>query len=138
MNYFTFALLLALASCATEQATLTTPTQLFTQATDSSGAVVPLALTGKFKGPVSIVVQAGTGNVATPTVKGTDKTGQHSQAVSTGPGSPVSASQKRSGRPLAVYIVVALLLLLSGAAGWEWLSHQGLLAWLPWRIRLNK
>jgi len=131
------ALLLTLASCATEQATLTTGQQLFTQATDTSGAIVPLALTGKFKGPVSVVVQMGTGNVATPTVTDSRKTGQRAQAVSTGASSPIKASQKRAGLPLAVYVGASLLLLLAGAAGWEWFSHRGLLAWLPWRARPN-
>lgn len=117
MRLLVIALLLALASCATEQATLTTPAQLFTQATDSSGAVVPLALTGKFKGPVSIIVQAGPGNVATPTMTGIDKTGQHTPALSTGPGSPVTVSSKPGSVPWWV------LLLLGGlsVAGWRWL-----------------
>jgi hypothetical protein len=110
-------LLLALANCVAKRAALTTPTQLFTQATDSCGVVVPLALTGKFKGPVSIIVQAGPGNVATPTVTGIDKTGQHAPALSTRPGSPVTANSKPGGVPWWV------LLLLGGLsiAGWRWL-----------------
>lgn len=137
MKILAIGLLLALASCATEQETLTTPQQLFTQATDTPGAVVPLAAGGKFKikGPVSIVVQAGSGNVATPTVTDSRKTGQRAQAVSTGASSPIEASQKRAGAPLAMYVIGALVLLLAGAAGGEWLSHRGLLAWLPWRAR---
>jgi hypothetical protein len=120
MKPLTITLLLALAGCATEQAALTTPAQLFTQATDSSGVVVPLALNGKFKGPVSIVVQAGPGNVATPTMTGMDKTGQHAQALSTGPGSPVTASSKPGSVPWWV------LLLLGGlsVAGWRWLRSS--------------
>ena len=119
MKYFAFALLL-LASCATEQATLTTPTQLFTQATDTSGDVVPLTLSGKFKGPVSIVLQTGTGNVATPTVKATDKTGQNAQAVSTWPDSPVTASQKKGGTPWWVFAGIAVL----GAGVWQWFRDR--------------
>lgn len=112
--------LLLLASCATEQATLTTPTQLFTQATDTSGAVVPLTLSGKFKGPVSIVLQTGTGNVATPTVKGSDKTGQRAQAVSTGAGSPIQASQKKGGVPWWIFVGVGGLSL----AAWQWVKAR--------------
>jgi hypothetical protein len=114
------AALLALASCATEQATLTTPQQLFTQATDTPAALVPLAAGGKFKfkGPVSIVVQAGTGNVATPTVTGTDKTGQHAQAVSTGANSPVTASSKKGGVPWWVFVGIGGL----SIAAWQWLK----------------
>jgi hypothetical protein len=123
MKNLVFAAALLLASCATEQATLTTPTQLFTQATDSSGTTAPLALTGKFKGPVSIVVQAGTGNVATPTVKGADKTGQGAQAVSTGPGSPVTASQQKGSVPWWVFALVGAV----SIAAWEWLRPK-----LPW------
>jgi hypothetical protein len=111
---------LALAGCATEQATLTTPAQLFTQATDSSGAVVPLTLRCKFKGPVSVVVQMGTGNVATPTVKTTDKTGQHSQAVSTGAESPSTASSKKGGVPWWTLLLAGGLSL----AGWQWLKSS--------------
>ncbi len=132
MRPLVIALLLALAGCATEQATLTTPARLFAQATDSTSTTAPLALNGKFKGPVSIIVQTGTGNVATPTVKTADQTGQHGQAVSTGPGSPITARQRPSEPPLAVYVVAAVLLL----AGWEWASHRGWLAWLPWRTKM--
>jgi hypothetical protein len=93
--------LLLLASCATAQATLTTPTQLFTRAIDTPTAVIPISSRGnyKFKKPVSITVRAGTGNVATPTVTGVDKTGQHAQALTTGPGSPVTASSKKGSVP---------------------------------------
>ena len=92
---------------------LTTPKQLFTQATDTPATVVPLPAGGKyrFKGPFSIVVQAGTGNVATPTYK----TGQHAQAFSTGPSSPVTASSKKSGAPLWVFMLVGGL----STAYWE-------------------
>jgi hypothetical protein len=122
MKPLLFTALLLLASCATEQATLTTPTQLFAQATDSSGAVVPLALTGKFKAPVSIVVQMGAGNVATPTVKATDKTGQRAQAVSTGANSPVMATSKKGSVPWWVFVGVGGLTI----AAWQWLKVRWL------------
>lgn len=134
MKSLYLALLLALASCATELPTLTPGQQLFTQATDTAAAVVPLPAGGKykFKGPVSIILQAGTGNVATPTVTGTDKTGQHAQALSTGPGSPVTASQQKGGVAWWVFLLVGV----GSIAGWEWLSHQvNPLGWLPWRAK---
>lgn len=126
---------LLLSNCATEQATLSTGAQLFAQATDTSrGAVVPLPAGGryKFKGPVSIVLQAGAGNVATPTVTGTDKTGQRAQAVSTGANSPVSASERKGGVAWWVFLLVAL----GAVVGWEALRRKyNPLGWLPWRVK---
>jgi hypothetical protein len=122
MKVLFLAFLLALASCATEQTMLTTPQQLFTQATDTPAALAPLAAGGKykFKGPVSIVVQTGTGNVATPTVKGMDQTGQHAQAMSTGSGSPVAATSKKGGVPWWVFVGVGGL----SIAAWQWLKSR--------------
>ena len=81
---------------------------------------MPLAFTGKFKGPVSIVVQKGAGNVATPTVKAIDKTGQHSQALSTGPSSPVAATSKKGSVPWWVFVGVGGL----SIAVWQWLKAR--------------
>ena len=71
MRLSAIGLVLVLASCLTEQATLSTPAQPFTQATNTPTAVVPMPAGGKykFKEPVAIIVQAGTSNVATPTVR---------------------------------------------------------------------
>jgi len=125
----------AVAGCATEQAALTTGPQLFAQATETAQpAVVQLPAGGKykFKGPVSIVLQAGTGNVATPTVTGTDKTAQRAQAVSTGDNSPVKASQEKGGVPWWVFGIVAVV----AVAAWEYLRRQlNPLGWLPWRAK---
>jgi hypothetical protein len=82
----------------------------------------------KLTGPVTI--QVGQGNTASQV--GTDKTGQRAQAVSTGAGSPVTASQKKGGVPWWVFLLVGL----ASIVGWEWLSHQvKMLGWLPWRAR---
>lgn len=121
MKLPTLALLL-LAGCATEQATLTTPAQLFTQATDSStSALSPLSFGQggkyKFKGPVSIVVQTGTGNVATPTVTDSHKMGKHAQVVNTGDGSPLTSTTVKREVPWWVLLLIGGL----SIAGWQWL-----------------
>jgi len=131
MRRYLLAALTLLVSCATEQPTLTTAPQLFAQATDTSrAAVVPLPAGGryKFKGPVSIVLQAGTGNVATPTVTGTDKTAQRAQAVSTGPNSPIQASQKKGSAPWWALVLVGVV----SIAAWQWLKPKlKPPSWLP-------
>ena len=128
MRAFLLAASLLLASCATERVPLATNAKV-----DSAlvaAGIPPLSVHKlKLTGPVTI--QVGQGN--TSSTVGTDKTGQRAQAVSTGAGSPIQASQKKGGVPWWVFGLVAV----AGAAGWEWLSHRGLLTWLPWRVRLG-
>lgn len=118
----------AMAGCSIERVALATDSKV-----DSAlvtAGIPPLAVHKlKLTGPVTI--QVGQGNTSSQV--GTDKTGQRAQAVSTGADSPVTASQKKGGMAWWVFGLVAV----AGAAGWEWLSHQGLLAWLPWRVRLG-
>jgi hypothetical protein len=120
------AALLGLTSCATERYAPAVDTKV-----DSAlvaAGIPPLAVRKlKLIGPVTI--QVGQGNTASQV--GTDKTGQRAQAVSTGPGSPIQASQKKGGVPWWVFGLVAV----AGAAGWEWLSSQVPLGWLRWRAR---
>ena len=116
-----FTALLLLTNCTTEQATLTTPTQLFAQATDTSVSGLPPLSFGqggkyKFKGPVSIVVQAGTSNVATPTVTDSHKMGKHAQGVNTGNGSPFTTIKQEV--PWWVWLLIGGL----SMAGWQWLK----------------
>jgi hypothetical protein len=121
-------LLLALASCATER---------YAPAVDAkvdsvlvAAGIPPLAVRKlKLTGPVTI--QVGQGNTSSQV--GTDKTGQRAQAVSTGAGSPIQANQKKSGVPWWVFVLVGL----ASVVAWEWLSHQSLLTWLPWRAKVN-
>jgi hypothetical protein len=128
MKVLLLAASLLLASCATERVPLATDAKV-----DSAlvaAGIPPLSVHKlKLTGPVTI--QVGQGN--TSSTVGTDKTGQRAQAVSTGAGSPIQASQKKGGVPWWVFGLVAV----AGAAGWEWLSHWGLLTWLPWRVRLG-
>jgi len=116
-----------LTSCATERYAPAVDAQVdsaLTAAGLPSLAVHKLKLTG----PVTI--QAGQGNTASQV--GTDKTGQRAQAVSTGVGSPVAASQKKGGVPWWVFVLVGV----ASICGWEWLSHQvSPLGWLPWRAK---
>jgi hypothetical protein len=69
-----------------------------------------------FRGPVTF--QVGQGN--TSTTVGKDKTGQRAQAVSTGPGSPVTATTKKGGTPWWVFLLVAGL----SIAAWQWLKPR--------------
>jgi hypothetical protein len=120
-------LLLALASCATERYAPAVDTKV-----DSAlvaAGIPPLAVHKlKLMGPVTI--QVGQGNTSSQV--GTDKTRQRAQAVSTGAGSPIQASQKKSGVPWWVFVLVGL----ASVVAWEWLSHQvGPLGWLPWRAQ---
>jgi hypothetical protein len=119
--------LLVLASCATER---------YAPAIDAkvdsalvAAGIPPLAVHKlKLTGPVTI--QVGQGN--TNSTVGTDKTGQRSQAVSTGPHSPVTASQKKASGPWWLLGLVAV----ASIAAWEWLTHHlNPLGWLPWRAK---
>jgi hypothetical protein len=119
--------LLALASCATER---------YAPAIDArvdsalvAAGIPPLAVHKlKLTGPVTI--QIGQGN--TSSTVGTDKTGQRAQAVSTGPNSPVTASQKKASVP---WWLLGLVVAASIAA-WEWFTHLlNPLGWLPWRAK---
>jgi hypothetical protein len=119
--------LLALASCATERYGLAVDAKV-----DSAlvaAGIPPLAVRKlKLTGPVTI--QVGQGNTSSQI--GTDKTGQRAQAVSTGAGSPIQASQKPAGVSWWVFVLVGL----ASVVGWEWLSHQvGSMGWLPWRAK---
>ena len=126
MKALLLAAALLLASCATERYALAIDAKV-----DSAlvaAGIPPLSVHKlKLTGPVTI--QVGQGNTASQV--GTDKTGQRAQAVSTGAGSPIQASQKKGSLPWWVFGLVAL----ASAAGWEWLNHRGLLTWLPWRTR---
>ncbi|MDO7886702.1 hypothetical protein [Hymenobacter cheonanensis] len=126
MKRYLLATLLGLASCATERVPLATDAKV-----DSAlvaAGIPPLAVHKlKLTGPVTM--QVGQGN-SSSTV-GTDKTGQRAQAVSTGAGSPIQASQKKGGVPWWVFAFVGL----ASIAGWEWLSSQVPLGWLRWRAR---
>ena len=116
----------AVAGCATERVALATDARVDSALT--AAGIPPLSVHKlKLTGPVTI--QVGQGN--TSSTVGTDKTGQRAQAMSTGAGSPIQASQKKGGVPWWVFGLVAV----AGAAGWEWLSHRGLLTWLPWRAQ---
>lgn len=125
MRAFLLLALCGLASCATERVPLATDAKV-----DSAlvaAGLPPLSVHKlKLTGPVTI--QVGQGNNSSTV--GTDKTGQRAQAVSTGTGSPIQASQKKGGVPWWVFVLVGL----ASIAGWEWLSHQSLLRWLPWRV----
>ena len=124
MKALLFAAALLLASCATERYAPAVDAKVDSALT--AAGIPPLSVHKlKLTGPVTI--QVGQGNTASQV--GTDKTGQRAQAVSTGAGSPIQASQKKGGVPWWVFGLVAL----AGAVGWEWLSHRGLRAWLPWR-----
>jgi hypothetical protein len=120
-------LLLTLASCATER---------YAPAVDAkvdsalvAAGIPPLAVHKlKLTGPVTI--QVGQGNTSSQV--GTDKTGQRAQAVSTGPGSPIQASQKKGGVPWWVFVFVGV----ASVVAWEWLSYQvDPLGLLPWRAK---
>ena len=69
-------------------------------------------------------VAAAAGSVATDA----RKAGQRGGASAVGPGAVATAMSRHS--PLWLYLVVAVL----GAAGWEVLSRQVPLKWLPWRL----
>ncbi|WP_310391562.1 hypothetical protein [Hymenobacter sp.] len=89
---------------------------------DSAAQLLALPAGGKYKfnAPVNIVVQQGTGNVATPTATGKTK----ADAAAIGPGSS-AASTKPAGTAWWVFGLVAAV----GAAVWEWLRRQ--LSFLP-------
>ena len=124
MKRLLLATALLLTSCATERYAPAVDAQVDSALT--AAGLPPLAIHKlKLTGPVTI--QVGQGNSASQV--GTDKTGQRAQAVNTGAGSPVTASQKKGGVAWWVFVLVAI----AGATGWEWLSHQRLLRWLPWR-----
>jgi hypothetical protein len=108
-------LVIGLVSCATER---------YAPAADArvdsalvAAGIPPLAVHKlKLTGPVTI--QVGQGNTSSQV--GTDKTGQRAQAVSTGPNSPVTASQKKAGIPWWTFGLVAV----ASIAGWEWLKRN--------------
>jgi len=124
MKALLLAALLGLASCATERYAPAVDAKV--DSALAAAGIPPLAVHKlKLTGPVTI--QVGQGNNSSTV--GTDKTGQRAQAVSTGAGSPVTASQKKGGVPWWVFVLVGL----ASIASWEWLDHQSLLRWLPWR-----
>jgi hypothetical protein len=117
-------LAVSVAGCATERVALATDSKV-----DSAlvaAGVPPLSVRKlKFNGPVTF--QVGQGN--TSSTVGTDKTGQHSQAVSTGAGSPIQANEKKGGLPIWVFLLVGV----GSIIGWDYLTHQfNPLKWLPW------
>lgn len=69
----------------------------------------------KFTGPVTLTIQRGNHNVATPTTTGKTK----AEAAAIGPGSSAASTQP-AGPAWWVWGLVAL----AGAAGWEWLRGQ--------------
>lgn len=109
--------LLGLASCASER---------YAPAVDAkvdsalvAAGLPPLAVRKlKLTGPVTI--QLGQGN--TSSTVGTDKTGQRAQAVSTGAGSPVAATNKKGGVPWWVFVGVGGL----SIDIWRWLKARWL------------
>jgi len=126
MKLFLLAAALLLTNCATERYAPAVNAKVDSALT--AAGIPPLAMHKlKLTGPVTI--QVGQGNTASQV--GTDKTGQRAQAVSTGSGSPIEASQKKGGVPWWALGLVAI----AGAVGWEWLSSQVPLGWLRWRAR---
>lgn len=94
MKALLFAAALLLASCATERYAPAVDAKV--DSTLVAAGIPPLSVHKlKLTGPVTI--QVGQGNTASQV--GTDKTGQRSQAVSTGAGSPIQASQKKGSVP---------------------------------------
>jgi hypothetical protein len=77
----------------------------------------------------TVIIQQGTGNVATPTDN--RKAGQKGGAAATAPKASASATTEKAALPWWVFALVGLL----SIAGWEYLSHSNLLAWLPWRVK---
>jgi hypothetical protein len=128
MKYYILAASLLLASCAVEREAVAVDAKV--DSTLVAAGLPPLAVHKlKLTGPVTI--QLGQGNTSSQV--GTDKTGQRAQAVSTGPGSPIRASQQKGDVPWWVFLLVGV----ASVAVWEWLSHKQLLAWLPWRAKTN-
>ncbi|MDO7849837.1 hypothetical protein Q5H92_25985 [Hymenobacter sp. M29] len=124
MKRYLLFLLLALTSCArsTWHAPLVLP--------PDSGASPPTPLLwggGKIKA-TTVIFQAGTGNVATPTDN--TKAGQKGGAAATAPQAQASATTKPGGLPWWVFALVAVL----STAAWEWSTARFIpAAWLPWR-----
>jgi len=83
---------------------------------------------GKLKAG-TLIIQTGTGNVATPTDN--RQAGQKGGAAATAPAAQASATTKEGGQPWWVFALVGGL----SIAGWEYVSHRGLLSWLPWRVK---
>lgn len=115
-----FCLLLLLAGCASEQ-------PLFTRA-DSVFVAAGLPVPRKIKAG-TVILQAGPN--ASATVANNQKAGQRGGAAATAPNATATATTKKAGVPWWVFLLVAGV----GAGVWEYVSHQGLLAWLPWRAR---
>ncbi|MBH8559005.1 hypothetical protein [Hymenobacter negativus] len=85
---------------------------------------------GKLKAK-TVIIQQGTGNVATPTDN--TKAGQKGGSAATGPGAVASTTTtKPAGLPWWVFALVGVL----SIAAWEWLTAKfSLTSWLPWRVK---
>ena len=81
-------------------------------------ALLPAVPPGKYKftGPVTITLQHGTGNVATPTATGKVK----ADAAATAPGAVATATTQKAGVPWWALVLVAL----AGAALLAWLQTK--------------
>ena len=126
MRAFLLLALCGLASCATERVPLATDAKV-----DSAlvAAGIPPLVVHKLKLTGPVTIQLGQGN--TSSTVGTDKAGQRAQALSTGAGSPIQASQKKGAVPWWVFVLVGL----TSIAGWEWLSTWVPHGWLRWQAR---
>jgi hypothetical protein len=78
----------------------------------------------------TVIIQQGTGNVASPADN--RKAGQKGGAAATAPSATASATTTKAPLPWWVFVMLSVL----SIAGWEWLTAQlKVVAWLPWRVR---
>lgn len=87
------------------------------------------AIIGKVKAR-TVIIQNGTGNVATPTDN--TKAGQKDGEAATAPQAQASATTTLGGLPWWVFALVGM----GSIVAWEWLASRFVpAAWLPWRAR---
>lgn len=77
----------------------------------------------------TVILQTGQGHTAT--TADYTKAGQRSQSAAIGTGNTATATTKKAGVPLWVYVLVGV----GSVIGWELVTRRVPAAWLPWRVR---